>query len=136
MAFVLSCKMCIYFAIMIMLQNEGIDKSWSPNYVHRIFTAHAMLSATWSMSNPAIMMRSRDISLKSNLWHFQFWIRLKSSFGEIHFVENPTWIGQSYEQWKILQTIEIKRNSFLLWLHLTINAPDFPDSTLHAFSSI
>ncbi len=36
------------------------------------------------------VMRSRGISGKSSMWHFQFSIWLKCSFGEVHFAENPT----------------------------------------------
>ena len=39
------------------------------------------------------VMRSRGISRRSNMWHFQFSIWLMSSLGEVHFAENPTWIG-------------------------------------------
>ncbi len=40
------------------------------------------------------------------------------SLGEVHFAENPTWIGpvvwfQSYSNWKILKTTENKRNTSL-----------------------
>ncbi len=44
---------------------------------------------------PALMvarlyvMWSREISLKSNMWHFQLSIWLKWLFGEVHFAENP-----------------------------------------------
>ena len=36
-------------------------------------------------------MRYREISLKSNsnMWHFQFYIWLKCSLGEVHFAEKP-----------------------------------------------
>ncbi len=39
------------------------------------------------------VMRSRDISQNSNMWHFQFSIWLKCSFGEVHFAVNSTWIS-------------------------------------------
>ncbi len=39
------------------------------------------------------MMWSRGISRKLDMWHFQFSIWLKCSLGEVHFAENPTWIG-------------------------------------------
>ena len=76
------------------------------------------------------MMWSRKISRKSNIWHFQFSTWLKSSLRGVHFAEKPTWIGPvvpSYSNWKILKTIENKRNSFLFLAvsHLTINAPNF-----------
>ena len=77
----------------------------------------------------SFMMQSREISLKSNTWHFQLSIWLKSSFGEVHFAENTTWIGPVVPRlWAIegfsgqLKTKEI--HSFF-WLYLTINAPDF-----------
>ncbi len=38
------------------------------------------------------VMQSKGINLKSNMWHFQFSNWLKCSFGEVQFVENPTWI--------------------------------------------
>ncbi len=38
------------------------------------------------------VIRYRGISRKSNMWHFQFFIWLQSSLGEVHFAENPTWI--------------------------------------------
>ncbi len=40
-----------------------------------------------------IVMWCREISLKLNMWHFQFSIGLESSLGEVHFDENLTWIG-------------------------------------------
>ena len=39
------------------------------------------------------VMQSRGISRKSHMWHFQFSIWLMSSLGEVHFAENPAWIG-------------------------------------------
>ena len=38
------------------------------------------------------VMRSREVSLKSNMWHSQFSIWLKCSLWEVYFAENPTWI--------------------------------------------
>ena len=38
-------------------------------------------------------MQSRGISRKSNMSHFQISVWLKSSLENIHFAENPTWIG-------------------------------------------
>ncbi len=74
-------------------------------------------------------MWSRGISKMLHMWHFQFSIWLTWSFGEVHFAENPTWIGPVVprlwtiegfsEQWK---TIEIH---FFFWLYLIINAADF-----------
>ena len=65
-------------------------------------------------------MWSREISLKSNIWHFQFSIWLKCSFGEVHFVYNPTWIrpprassSKVMSNGRVLKTIENKRNPFL-----------------------
>ena len=61
-------------------------------------------------------MQSRGISRKSNTWHFQFSIRLNYSLGEVHFAENPTWIGPEFwskSNLKILETIENIRNAFL-----------------------
>ena len=46
-----------------------------------------------AFSSSINMMRSREISLKSNLWHFQFSIWLKCSFEEVIFAENLAWIG-------------------------------------------
>ena len=63
-----------------------------------------------------------------------FWVfYLKYSLlGEVHFAENPTWIGPvtgskiTAKFWKILKAIENpkKKHSFF-WLYLTINAPNF-----------
>ena len=39
------------------------------------------------------MMWSREISLNSNIQHFQFSIWLKCSFGEEYFAGNASWIG-------------------------------------------
>ena len=70
-------------------------------------------------------MRSWEISWNSQIWHFQFSIWLKYSFGEVHFAENSTWIGPVVSRlWaeggfsKHQKTIEI------FWLYLTINAAD------------
>ncbi len=38
----------------------------------------------------------REISLKSNMWHFQVSVWLKYSFGEVHFAENSTWISSIF----------------------------------------
>ncbi len=46
-----------------------------------------------------------------NIFNFSIW--LKSSLGEIHFAESPNRTIQSYSNWKILRTIENKRNAFL-----------------------
>ena len=70
-------------------------------------------------------MRSRGISRKSDMWHFQFSIWLKCSFGEV-FCWKPhlNWSNGSkvMSNWMILKTIEI--HSFF-WLYHTINAADF-----------
>ncbi len=62
-------------------------------------------------------MRSSGISRNSHMWHFQFFIWLKSSLGEIQFAENPTWIGpvvpRLVSNWRILRTKENNRNLFL-----------------------
>ena len=59
---------------------------------------------------------SRGISQKSNMWHFQFSIWLRSSLRGVHFVinlpESDQWF-QSWSNWKILKTTENKRNTFL-----------------------
>ena len=39
------------------------------------------------------VMQSRGISRKLDMWHFQFSIWWACSLGEVHFAENPTWIG-------------------------------------------
>ena len=69
-------------------------------------------------------MQSRGISQKSNMWHFPFSIWLKPSLGEVHFAENPTWIGPVVPKLQELKDSQNKRNSFF-WLYLTINAADF-----------
>ncbi len=87
-------------------------------------------------------MRSREISLNSNMWHFQFSIWLKCSFCEVHFAENLTWIGpvvpklwvvEGFSQQQTTRKQEI--HSFI-WLHLTINAPKFWLATDSATSQI
>ncbi len=45
------------------------------------------------IATTAYAMRSREISLKSTMWHYQFSVWLKCSFGEVYSAENPTWIG-------------------------------------------
>ncbi len=60
----------------------------------------------------------REISLKKNMWHFQFFNWLKFSFGRVHFAEKPTWIGPVFlNLWAIegfsQQYWENKGNSFL-----------------------
>ena len=54
--------------------------------------AHATVNIRGKL-NSTIVMQSRGISQKSNMWHFQFSIWLKSSLLEVHFVENCTFIG-------------------------------------------
>ncbi len=75
-------------------------------------------------------MQSGEISLTSNMWHFQFSIWLKCLFWEVH--ENPTWLGWvvpkfwAIEGFSELTTIENTKNyNPFFWLYLTINAPDF-----------
>ncbi len=77
------------------------------------------------------VMRSREISLKSNTWHFQFsiWLFIWLLIWSGTFCWKPH-LNQSsgfkvMSDWKILKTIERKRNSLIFWLYLTINAPDF-----------
>ena len=61
-------------------------------------------------------------SIGKSVWnrtlHFQFSIRSKCSFGEVYFAENPhlNWTSGSkgMSNWKVLKTIDNKRNSFLL----------------------
>ena len=61
------------------------------------------------------VMWSRGISRKSNMWKLQFPTWWNSSLGEAHFAENHTWIEpvvpKLYSNWKILKTIENKRNA-------------------------
>ena len=45
------------------------------------------------------VMWSRGISWKLKMWHFQFYIWLKSSLGEVRFAESVQWF-QGYEQLK------------------------------------
>ncbi len=60
------------------------------------------------------VIQSTGMSRNSHMWHFHFSIWLKFSFGEIHFAENPTWIGPVVmSNWRIFRTIENNRNSFL-----------------------
>ena len=58
------------------------------------------------------VMQSREIILKSNIWHFQFPIWLKCLLGEVHFAENPPeldqWL-QSYEQFNDFQNNREKK---------------------------
>ena len=76
-------------------------------YIDKYANKSELLSTVgkwYSIYRQTYVMRSREISLKwvkSNMWHFQFSIWLKCSFGEVHFAENTTWIGPvvpSYEQ--------------------------------------
>ncbi len=60
------------------------------------------------------VMRSRGISLKSNMWHFQFSIWLKSSLREVHFAEKPHLNQTSGSKvkaiyWKILKIEKQKK---------------------------
>ncbi len=45
--------------------------------------------------NIKYVIRSKGIIWKLNMRHFQSSIWLKSASGEVHFAENPTWIGVS-----------------------------------------
>ncbi len=54
------------------------------------------------------VMWSREISQNSNMWHFQFSIWLKCSFGEVQFAEKPSWIGPVVPK---LQAIEGSQNN-------------------------
>ena len=59
-------------------------------------------------------MRSREISLKSNMWHFQFSTWLKCSLRYILLKTPPDWTSGSkvVGKWRILWT-QNKRNSLL-----------------------
>ncbi len=66
-------------------------------------------------------MRSREISLKSNMWHFQFSSWLNSSFErhiQLKWKPHLTWTSGSkvMSNWRILAT-ENKRNSFCAVSH-------------------
>ncbi len=71
----------------------------------------------------------RNHSRKSNMWHFQFFISLKSSLGEVRFAENPTWIGPVVPKIKHLKDSQNnrkqKKNIPFSGYILTINAPNF-----------
>ena len=71
------------------------------------------------------VMQSREISLKSNMWHSQFSSWLKCSFGK----EDRTWIGPVVPK---LWAVEGSQNSrkqkkFIPFsgYHVAINVPDF-----------
>ncbi len=65
-------------------------------------------------------MRSKEISLKLNMWLFQFAI--------VHFVENPTLVGPVVPTvWAIEGVSKQKKAKEM---HLTNNAPDFCQITL------
>ncbi len=91
-----------------------------------------------------ILMRSSQISLKSNMWCLQFSIWLKCSFGEVHFAENPTWIGSvvsklwAIEDWRILWTKE-KTKIFIHFLalsrHQCSRLPTDSDRSQHTWRS-
>ncbi len=73
-------------------------------------------------------MRSREISLKLNMWHFQISIWLECPFGEVHFAENPTWNGPVVPKlWVIIegfseQLITTEIHSFF-WLYQCSRLP-------------
>ncbi len=74
------------------------------------------LTITQIKEQSIFVMRSRGISRKSAMWHFQFSIWLKSSIRKVHFAETPPESDQwflSYSTWKIFKTIENQRNAFL-----------------------
>ncbi len=51
-----------------------------------------------------------EISQNSNMDIFSFLFWLKCSFGDVHFAENPTWIGSNVmSNWRILRKIENNR---------------------------
>ena len=98
--------------------------SLAPWECERDVSAHGLCSESlfvclFVLCHNNYVMLSRKISLKSNMWHFQFFIWLKLSFGEVHFVENPTWIRpvvsklQAIEWLSKQYWIENERNSFL-----------------------
>ena len=63
------------------------------------------------------------------MWHFQFHIWLKWSFGEVHFAENFTWIRPVVTKlWTIdglSEQQKTKEIQSFFWLYLTINGPHF-----------
>ncbi len=75
------------------------------------------------MLQRTFVMWSREISGNLHMWHFQFSVWLKSSLGEVHFAENPSWSSGSkvMSNWRILRTIEIK----FLFLAKSHNPVDF-----------
>ena len=71
------------------------------------------------------VMQSGEISLKSNMWHFQFSIWLKCSFEEVYFTKTQLNRTSASNVMSKLKDSQNKRNSFLFWLYLIINAPNF-----------
>ncbi len=62
---------------------------------HNIKHSSMSLKVHWPIPNSPFIIcdGSWGISQKVDMWHFQFSIWLKCSFGGVHFAENPTWIG-------------------------------------------
>ncbi len=89
----------LLYALYTFLNPESASlRGWSPASFWVSLTLWPVLIFVWQY-----VMRFREISLKSIMWHFQISIWLKCSFREVHFAEHPTWIGpvvQSYEQFK------------------------------------
>ncbi len=61
---------------------------YKPSYPRNHCTVHRLSSVAC-----IYVMRSRGISRKLHMCHVQFSILLKSSLGDLHFAENPSWIG-------------------------------------------
>ncbi len=98
--------------------------------MYKDLTHHYKVSvalSTWYLHSYVIW--SREISLKLNMWHFQFSIWLKCSFGEVHFAENSNWIRPVVPKLWAIEGFSAQKKTkeipSFFWLYLTINAPDF-----------
>ncbi len=60
------------------------------------------------------VMWSREISLRSNMWHFQVSIWLKCSFGGVNFAETPPESDQRFQRYQLKDSQNNKKQKKLI----------------------
>ena len=75
------------------------------------------------------LLRSSEISQKSNIWHFQYFIFMFYSFKCQHFAENLIWMDQLFQSYDLLNGFQNKnKRKSCLYLPVSIAKPVSPTS--------
>ena len=110
-----------HWKLVINIRFDSTDSIWNPRFlcssardVNNQILAHVLVCEKSAVLYVLLPMGLKQSDHCRRLWCFQFSIWLMCSFVEVHFAENPTWIRPVIpSNWRILRTIENKRNSFL-----------------------